>query len=72
MKKVFLALALLPVLCFAKCVTPWEDVKSSVKDILVCRLEVPNGWLLQTSYWYTSTVIFVPDEKHEWVLDTNS
>lgn len=73
MKKIILALSLLPSLSFAYCSAPWEDVKGSSKDqsSILCRLAVPNGWLLQKGYWADSSVVFVPDEKHEWILESN-
>lgn len=71
MKKIVLFLCLFPVLVYAKCASPWKEVPSSYWAAMTCRLEVPNGWLLQTSFGSTSTVVFVPDEKHEWTLEAN-
>ncbi|MFC3909043.1 hypothetical protein ACFORL_08150 [Legionella dresdenensis] len=73
MKKFILALALLPAINYANtCSAPWEKINASFKDALMCRMPVPHGWLVQTSYWYTTTTLFVPDENHEWILEPNN
>lgn len=71
MKNIVLFLCFFPVLGFAECASPWKEVPSSYWYINTCRLEVTNGWLLQTTFGSTSTMVFVPDEKHEWTLEAN-
>lgn len=36
------------------------------------RIKVPNGWIVERSYIQnnitTTSICFVPDSKHEWIL----
>jgi hypothetical protein len=70
-KWLFLLLAI-PSLCLAASNPPWEDFKSATDNWMtgknMHRLAVPHGWLVYSS---SEVVIFVPDENHEWVLETS-
>lgn len=71
-------LLILPSLCLAsKPNPPWEEVIAPNGSILMYRMPVPRGWLVYnyvTSFGggiSTPTTTFVPDEYHEWILETH-
>lgn len=79
MKKMLFLFLMLPITSifaafgYSTCISPWEEVKASDYASL-CRLSVPKGWLLLTIHQgseSSDSTIFIPDESHEWVLETN-
>ena len=83
MKKMLLFLLMFPIAftstsasaawSYTSCIFPWEEVKAS-DYASICRLSVPKGWILLTLHHSSDssdTTTFIPDESHEWVLDTN-
>lgn len=82
MKKILYLLAIIPSIVFANIQLKDKD-KDSVKDpewenikapyygswagsAVIHRARVPHGWLVATGY-NNVTLIFVPDENHEWL-----
>lgn len=64
MKKLILALLMLPSLCFAA--NPWEVCQSGLYSQLY-RIRVPQGWLvLHEEQHRENNLVYVPDETHEW------
>lgn len=63
MKKLLLALILLPGLCFAK--LDCEAINIAWRHDLY-RCEVPSGWLIESQLSVGYSVTFVPDKNHEW------
>ena len=77
MKKFLILLLTIPVLAFAASNPPWEDFygPSDWSNPSMTRLSIPHGWLvinkIHTVDGESNTTTFVPDEYHEWVLNTN-
>lgn len=67
MKKLFLVLMLIPIICFAK--PEWQKVISCTFGINLYRLKVPHGWLVHNGV-SDAGITFYPDENHDWKIDS--
>ena len=49
----------------------WENVEVG-SDSITYRMEVPGGWIVRHTDchdWVSSSMVFLPDPQHEWVID---
>lgn len=46
----------------------WTCFEKTYMGDNTCRMMVPKGWLVYTKKGYGATMVFLPDENHDWVL----